>query len=101
MTPLKAYKKCYEEKKRIPDLEEIIAIDAKYSYLYSYQIIKAPWEQGELIISTNPEFSYYYARNVIKGPFKKSHNIIFNSKFKDNYIKLLKTKEYDYSEWLI
>lgn len=101
MTPLNAYKKCYEESKRIPELEEIIATDAKCSYLYSYQIIKAPWDHGEEVISKNPEFSYYYARNIIKGPFEMCHNIIFNSKYKNNYIKLLKRKKYDYAEWLI
>lgn len=104
MTPKEAYEKCYKQKKRILKLEDIIATDSKYSYCYSFNIIKGPWERGEEAISKDPWHSYLYARDVIKGPFEKSHPIIFYYQIKDYYLDLLKRKKYDMnkiSEWLI
>ena len=82
MTPKEVYYKCHYEVKRIPELENIIAID--------------------------PFYSYWYAFYVIKGPFLLCHPIIFNSEYKDGYINFLKSINYDfkeiyeqYGEWLI
>ena len=78
MTPKEAYLKCKNEKKRIPELESIVATDLYYSYCY--------------------------ARDLIKGPFELCHSIIFNSEYKDRYVNFLKSINYDLNqigEWLI
>lgn len=79
MTPQEAYEKCVKEKRRIPELEDLIA--------------------------TNPEYSFRYARFIIQEPFEKGHPIIFNSEYnKKKYIKFLKLINYDIdkiSEWLL
>ena len=123
MTPQEAYEKCIKEKKRILELEDLIATDPdpEHSYYYACDIIKGPWERGEDAISKDPDISYWYANDVIKGPwgrgeeviskdpgwsysyahdiikgpFEKSHHIILNSELKNNYIKFLKRKKYD------
>ena len=130
MTPKEAYRKCIKEKKRTPELENIIANDPEWSYCYAYYVIKGPWERGEESISKDPKWSYYYAKDIIKGPweqgedtiskdvessyfytlnvikgsFEKCHPIIFNSKYKNHYIDFLRLINYDInkiSEWLI
>jgi hypothetical protein len=127
VTPEEAYKKCYNENKRMPELEDIISTDPRSSFFYARDLIKGPWEEGEKIIINNSLLSYYYARDVIKGPWKKGentiskhpewscyyaidvikepfekcHNLIFKSNFKNKYIDFLKSINYDYCEWLI
>ena len=104
MTPEEAYDKCYDEGKRIPELENIIITDPFYSYRYARNIIEGRFIEGEKIISTDPHYSYYYARCVIKDPFHLGHHIIFNSEYKDGYVNFLKLINYDLSEigeWLI
>ena len=127
MTPQEAYYKSLKEETRIPELEEVINKDSMYSYSYCLNVIRGPWESGENIISKDPKNSYFYARDIIKGvwergeeaiskdpqwsyhyahdiikgPFEKSHPIIFNSGWKNDYIRFLKSINYDYSEWLI
>jgi len=156
MTPKEAYFRCLHENCRISKLENVIALDPDYSYLYALNLIKDRWEEGEKIIATDPpcsyiyardvikgtfedgeksissdpyysylyahdvlkgrfiegeksiathsEFSYCYARHVLKCPFDLCHPIIFNSKYKELYIKFLKSINYDlsqYGEWLI
>lgn len=127
MTPQEVYNKCLKEKRRIPELEGIISKDPMYSYYYSLNIIGGPWKKGERIIRTDSYFAFTYARDIIKGhwekgediisidaawsyhysilvvkgPFEKCHPIIFNSRYKDDYINFLKLIKYDYSEWLI
>ena len=104
MTPKEAYHKCLIENSRIPELENIIAVDPEHSYLYAFNIIKEPWEKGEKSISKDPYCSYLYALYVIKRSFEKSHPIIFYSDYKDDYINFLKSIKYDInkiSEWLI
>ena len=130
MTPKEAYHKCLKENSRIPELENIIAVDQKYSYWYSRDVINGPWEKGEDVISTDSEYSYFYARDVIKGhwklgeeaisknsecshhyacniikePFEKGHSVIFNSEYKDEYLNFLKSFNYDMnkiSEWML
>jgi hypothetical protein len=130
MTPQEAYYKCKNKNCRVPKLESIIstnfyysylyardlikgrfiegekliATDLYYSYCYAVQIIKGRWEECEKTIATHPEHSYWYAHNVIKGPFHLCHPIIFNSEYKDDYLKFLKSINYDLneiSEWLL
>ena len=104
MTPEEAYYKCRKKNKRIPELEEIIATNSYCSYFYARNIIKGPWKRGEEAINKHPEYSFWYALYVIKQPFEKCHSHIFNSQYKDKYIKFLKSINYDMgkiSEWLI
>lgn len=106
MTPQEAYLKCKNKKKRIPELESIIAIDSYYSYCYARDVIKGRWEECEKTIANDSEWSYVYAYEVIKGPFYLCHPIIFNSEYKDGYINFLKSINYDFNEiseceWLI
>ena len=130
MSPTLAYFKCKNQKKRIPELENIIVTDSFYSYCYARDVIKRRWEEGEKSISTDskysfwyakdvlkdrfeegektismyPEYSYWYARNIIKGPFNLCHSTIFNSEYKDAYIDFLKSINYDLNEigeWLL
>jgi hypothetical protein len=130
MTPEKAYFKCLHEKRRIPELESIIATDSNYSYWYAFDIIKGRFIEGEKsiatdldcsylyaryiikgrfiegekIIANDLDCSYLYARDVIKGPFRLCHPVIFSSHFKDDYIYFLKSINCDLneiSEWLI
>jgi hypothetical protein len=104
MTPYEAYYKCYNEQKRIPELESIIATDYKYSYWHAQDVINGRFEEGERSIATNPQYSYRYARYIIKEIFPLCHHIIFNSEWKDEYIGFLKSLNYDLSEigeWLI
>ena len=104
MTSYQAFDKCWNEGKRIVELEDIISTDSYNSYRYALYIIKGPWEPGEKSILKTCLWSFNYACYVIKGPFEKSHSFIFNSKFRDNYIDFLKSINYDLnkiSEWLI
>ena len=104
MTPHEAYRKCKNQKKRIPELEDFIATDKICSYRYARDIIKRRWKHGEKNIVNDPEWSYRYARDVIEGPFYLGHAVIFNSFWKDKYINFLKSINYDLSEiseWLL
>lgn len=104
MNPREAWFKCKNEKKRIPELEDVIATDPQYSYWYACDIIKGRFEKGEKIISTNSWYSYYYSIDVIKGPFELCYPVIFSSPFKDEFIDFLKSINHDLneiSEWLI
>jgi hypothetical protein len=78
MTPHEAYRKCKNENERAEELEKIIASD--------------------VIVSL------HYIANVIKKPFPLCHPVIFNSTWKDDYLKFLKSINYDLNEieeWLI
>jgi len=104
MTPKEAYKKCFIEKKRIPELEGIISIDPYYSFLYACHIIKGRFEKGERSIANNAEYSYNYARYLIEKEFPLCHYVIFNSEYRYRYVNFLKSINYDLteiSEWLI
>jgi len=130
MTPEEAYLKCYNENRTILELESIIVLDSEWSYLYACNIIKDRWkkgeksiatdsywsyyyacnvikgrfEEGEKIIATELYWSYYYACNVVKGPFNLCHPVIFNSIWKNKYIRFLKSINCDLTEigeWLI
>lgn len=104
MSPTLAYFKCKNQKKRIPELENIIFTDSFYSYCYARDVIKRRWKEGEKSISTDSKYSFWYARDIIKGPFHLCHSTIFNSEYKDAYIDFLKSINCDLNEigeWLI
>ena len=94
----------YIIKEKWEEGEKSISTDSECSYLYAYNIIKDRWEDGEKSIATDSEWSYLYARDVLKGNFELCHHIIFNSKYKDEYVNFLKSINYDLnkiSEWMI
>lgn len=104
MTPQEAWLKCKNQKKRIPELEDVIATDSKYSYYYASNIIKGRWKKGEESIANNSHYSYWYAINILNRPFHLGHHFIFNSRWKNDYISFLKSINYDLneiSEWLL
>jgi len=104
MSPKEAFEYCKTKNCRMPELENIIAIDPYFSYRYACDVIKCRWEKGEQIIATNSYYSYWYARYVIKDPFHLCHHIIFNSEWRDEYIGFLKSINCDLNEigeWLI
>ena len=104
MTPEEAYEICYEENKRIPELEKIIASSSYYSYKYSRDMLKNRFEEGEKEISTAGNWSFGYAKNIIKVPFHLGHPAIFNSEWKNEYLDFLIEINYDLNEiieWLI
>jgi hypothetical protein len=104
MTPEEAYEICYEENKRIPELENIIASSSYYSYKYARDVLKNRFKEGEKEISTAGNWSFGYAKNIIKAPFPLGHPAIFNSEWKNEYLGFLKEIDYDLKEiieWLI
>lgn len=104
MTPKQAFEECSLKKERIIDLEKIIRKDPYYSYHYASDIINSRFELGEKSIGVHPYYSYRYARDVINGAFEKCHPVIFNSVWRNNYLDLLKSINYDMtqiSEWLL
>ena len=104
VTPKEAFEECLIKKERIIDLEKIISKDPYWSNLYARDIINGPFELGEKTISKDSYYSYRYASDVINGAFEKCHPVIFNSAWKYNYMKLLKSINYDMtkiSEWLL
>ena len=94
-----AFSECIKKNKRIPEYENSIITNDIYSYFYARDIIKGPFKEGEEKISQDSYASYLYARDVIQGPFLLGHNIILNSEWKKDYLKLLKEK--GFIEWLI
>lgn len=84
------------EHQRSTELEQIIATDARMSFMYAANVIeerfilgepailqnartslsyakdvvRGPWPEGEAIISTDPQCAYEYARYILKGRFK-------------------------------
>lgn len=104
MTPLEAYTRCLYSKKRISELEPIIATNSYFSFFYCYYIIGDSWKEGEPIIATNAEYSYMYVEYFYKDIFYPCHPVIFKSNYKERYLNLLKSFNVDFnkiSEWLI
>ena len=71
MTPEEASRKAYEAGKRLPELEDIIATDGYFAYLYSSQIIKGRFKKAEKVIANhaynNPTYSnvpYWYLSEI-------------------------------------
>ena len=86
MTPEEAYEICYEENKRIPELEKIIASSSYYSYKYSRDMLKNRFEEGEKEISTAGNWSFGYAKNIIKPIIAKILPVAFTDKSKLNFV---------------
>jgi len=104
MTPENAYHHIYHGGTPTPELEDLIAKDPQFSYLYSSEVIKGPWKKGEEIISQHPWYSYLYITNITSQPLPSCHPYIFNSMWKNYYITFLKEIGYDLNEineWLI
>jgi hypothetical protein len=49
--------------------KEDISKDSKFSFLYSRDVLKASFPEGEEAISEISYYSYAYAENILKGPF--------------------------------
>lgn len=95
MTPQEAYAACLSERKRIPQLELIIAQESMFAYYYAIEMINGRFELGEKTISADAHYSYWYATRAIKAPFSLGHYTIFNSEYKNDYIKFLYSINYD------
>ena len=89
MTPKEAAEKCFNEKRRIFELEDIIAEEDSIAVYYAVKVIKGRFEKGESIISRNPQWSFHYARDVIKGPFEECHYAIGFSRYRYDYLDFL------------
>jgi len=76
MSPKEVYKKCFFEKRRILELESIIANDPDYSYYYALHIIKGRFIEGERSITTDLICSYRYARDILKRRWKRGEKIL-------------------------
>jgi hypothetical protein len=63
-------------KKRLPELESIIATDGEFAYYYAKNIIKGRWTEGEKIIATDAFYASLYALNIIKGRWAEAEKII-------------------------
>ena len=50
----------YIDKSIISELEDVIATDPAYSYLYAIDVIQGPWEKGEDIIATDLHYLEEY-----------------------------------------
>lgn len=61
---------------RIPEIEPIIAMDARYASSYADRIIKGRWPEAEDMIASDPHSSLYYAHLVIKGRWPKGEAAI-------------------------
>lgn len=73
--------------------EDIISMDALYSYKYANEVLKAPFPKGEPAIAADPIMSVAYACSVLKAPFKAGEALIAKDKFLcDHYAKLFPTK---------
>jgi ATP:corrinoid adenosyltransferase len=65
--------------------ELMIARSAEWSYRYSYDFVKGPWEPGEDAISKSTEYSYHYAHEVIKGRWEPGEDAISKSAWNSYY----------------
>jgi hypothetical protein len=72
------------EDKVSSELEDIIAQDHFYSYLYAHNVLKGPFVKGEDTIATNGYSSYHYAKFALKNRFKKGEPTIIKEK---NWLK--------------
>jgi hypothetical protein len=85
-----------------------------YEYLWNmtpqdfFYKSKKELKKLEKAISKDEFYSYRYAVDILNGPFHLGHPVIFNSTYKNDYIKFLKLINYNliqicdqYGEWLI
>jgi lambda repressor-like predicted transcriptional regulator len=60
----------------IPGIEDKIASNARYSFLYAKNVIGGPWPKGERAIAQNTEYAYLYTRQVTGRPFPDGEDAI-------------------------
>ena len=104
MNPEYAFRFSFYQKKRIIEYEKIIITDPKWSYYYAKDVIKGRFDEAKHTIASDPLWAFWYAKDILCNPFEECHYVIFNSKYKNEYIGFLKSIGYDLnkiSEWLI
>ena len=52
MNAKEIYDQAFKENKRLPAFESIILQDVLWTYYYALEVVKAKWEEGEVIIAT-------------------------------------------------
>ena len=57
--------------KPFPELEDIIATDAKFAYGYANEILHDEFPKGEEALAQNAMYTYYYASVVLDEKFPK------------------------------
>lgn len=61
---------------RNPELEQVIARDPYYAYVYAVGILRKRWPEGEPAIATSPEFAFNYARWVLNSRWPEAEPVI-------------------------
>ena len=79
---------------RVEKIEDAIATDAYYSYLYARDVLSGErFEKGEDAIATSALYSYWYAQDVLSGErFEKGEDAIRGSKYQKRYEELTGVK---------
>ncbi len=91
--PFEAFLKVKELGKRVPELEAIIAKDARCSVLYATKVLNNErFELGENIIKTDPKSACRYATEVLKGRWTKdgwtqTKSLIMDTEYYAAYIQ--------------
>jgi len=63
-------------------------MNAKESYKHAFNVLKAPFPEGEAAIATSASYSFYYALNVLKSPFQLGEKTIAkDSEYSHRYAK--------------
>lgn len=81
IVPELVWKRHFSKPEELKKREKALAKNAKYAYLYAWQIIKGPFPAGEAAIAKDAEFSEAYAEKVLKGPFPKGEAAIAKDGF--------------------
>jgi len=80
--------------KRVPELEAIIAKDARCSVLYAVKVLNNErFELGEDVIKTDPKSACRYAIEVLKGRWTEADEILKNGLTKSESL-ILNTQYY-------
>lgn len=91
--PFEAFLKVKELGKRVPELEAIIAKDARCSVLYATKVLNNErFELGENVIKTDPKSACRYATEVLKGRWTKggwtkTESLIMDTEYYAAYIQ--------------
>lgn len=67
------------DQQTFPDGEAIIATDAKYAYLYAFNVLHYKFPEGETAIAKSPEYAYLYAYGVLNKRFPAGEKAIATS----------------------
>lgn len=83
-TPKEAWNsaKRLRKKRRIPELEELIILDATCSYNYCLNIIQGRWPEAEknILEKGNSKLLFLYAKNIIKNRWPEAEQKILENK---------------------